>query len=146
MKIKILIIFFFIACINTVYTQSENIKWEPLVINSTLRVWYNVISVDTNKGEVLNVWILQTHRPPLEFKEINHKVYRTKTEYCINFKYGKYGIKKAVYYGAKNNLLYNFDYHLENYPDSLKYTYPVKDNFFINLLTQKIESKGTEEK
>ena len=96
---------------------------------------------DTDNKNTLTVWILQMHNPPLEFKEIPEKVYRTKTEYCINTVIGKYGIKKAVYYGVKNNLLYNFDYHLDTYPDSLKYTYPVKDNFFINLLLQKIGSK-----
>lgn len=146
MKLKLFLIFLFFSGVNTFHAQTADVKWEPLLINNNNRVWFDIISIDSSKGAVLNVWILQMHKPPLEFDELPQKVYRTKTEYCIDFKLDKYGIKKAAYYGSKNDLLFNFDYHLEKYPDSLKFTYPVKDNFFINLLVQKIGDKEQEKK
>lgn len=141
MKVLILLFLILFAYICPIKAQTTNVRWEPLLINKNKRIWYDAVSAGTVNKDILNVWILQMHHPPLEFKELDKKIYRTKTEYCINLTNEKYGIRKAEYYGSNNNLIYKFNYHLDNYPDSLKYTYPVKDNFFITLLLKKIKSK-----
>jgi len=140
-----LIIVLFVGTVSA-NAQSEYLKWKPLVINQKQRIWYDASSIDTSKGTKFDVWILQMHQPPLTFNEIHGKVYRSKTQYCVDLNSGKYGILRVVYYGVTNNVLYNFDYHIDNYPDNLKYTYPIVDNNFMSKLIKKLNKptgKGT---
>ncbi len=119
---------------SSAFAQSEYLKWRPLIINEKQRIWYDESSeVDSTTG-TFNVWILQMHRPPLEFSELPGKIYRSRTLYGVDLKTAKYGILQVIYYDVNNKEIYNFNYHIDNYPDRLKYTYPISDNSFMNKL------------
>ena len=135
----------FLYCGSTIYAQSEYLKWKPLVINEKQRIWYDDSSIDTAQSGIFNVWILQMHKPPLEFEEMPGKIYRSKILYAVNLKTGKYGILKVIYYDVNNKEIYNFDYHIENYPDELKYTYPISDNSFMHKLAAQIDKTNNKE-
>ncbi len=120
------------------FAQSETLRWKPLIINETQRIWFDAGAADTLNSGKANIWILQMHKPPLSIDAFPDKIYRSQTLYALNLDDMKYGILKVIYYGINNKELYNFDYHIDNYPDNLKYTYPVKDNPIISELVKKI--------
>ncbi len=130
---------------DSVYAQSEYLHWNPLIINESQRIWYDESSLDTLHFEKFNIWILQMHKTPLQFEEIPGKIYRTKIQYAVDLNADKYGILKVVYYGINNKEIYNFDYHIDSYPDSIKYTYPISDNSFMKLLIGKIKKSDNKE-
>ncbi len=145
MKSVFALILFIVAGETALHAQSEYLKWKPLVINQTQRIWYDASSIDTVDGDKFKVWILQMYQPPLSFDGIADKIYRSRTQYGIDLNTEKYGILKVIYYGVTNNVLYNFDYHIDNYPDNLKYTYPLMENSYMKILIQKlgrIQDKG----
>ncbi len=123
------------------FCQMENQRWKPLDTNGKEKIWYDESFLDTLHSEDFTVWILQMYNPPLEFDEINGRVYRTKIQYAINLKMMKYGMLKAVYFGINNKLISDFDYPINNYPDSLKYTYPVYDNQTLSKVIDIIKKK-----
>lgn len=130
---------------SNLFAQTEYLKWKPLIINANQRVWYNESSeVDTANG-TFNVWILQTHKPPLEFKQLPGKIYRSKTLYAVNLKSFKYGILQVIYYDVNNKEIYNFNYHIDNYPSDLKYTYPIADNSLMKRLITLLKNPQNKE-
>lgn len=121
--------------------QNNNQQWELLSNEGKEKIWYDESSLDTLRSPKFNVWILEMYNPPLDFQEINSKVFRSKIQYSIDLELMKYGILKVVYFGLNNKTIYDFDYHIENYVDSLKYTYPINDSplmvKFINQVKKK---------
>gem|GEM_PF-4719738 len=105
-----------------------NQHWKSLSKNNKERIWYDETFLDNPLSNKFNIWILQMYNPSLEFQEIPERVYRSKIQYAINLKIMKYGMSKVVYYGINNKMIYNFDYHLFNYADSIKFSYPINDN------------------
>ena len=134
-----------LCCGKFIYAQSEYLKWKPLVINEKQKIWYDDSAIDTANSGIFNVWILQMHKPPLEFEEMPGKIYRSKTLYAVNLNTDKYGILKVIYYNVNNKEIYNFDYHIENYPDDLKYTYPISDNSFMHKLASQLSKANSKE-
>ena len=146
---KSILTFLFVAFLyfgSTAFAQTEYLKWKPLVINEKQRIWYDESSAFDSLTGTFNVWILQMHRPPLEFNELPGKIYRSQTLYGVNIKTGKYGILHVIYYDVNNKEIYNFNYHIDDYPNNLKYTYPISDNSFMNkLITLLNKSKSKEQ-
>mgnify|MGYP000255301835 CR=1 FL=1 len=131
----LLIVLCFIPFINA---QENRHVWKPLIINEKQKIWYDAAQLDSIKGNEFNIWILQMYTPPLVFSEIPHKVYRSQTLYAMNLNTVKYGIMEAKYFDVANDLLYKFNYHIENLSDNLKYTYPILDNPFLKDLLKKM--------
>jgi hypothetical protein len=127
------------------YAQEGIHRWKPLVINDKEKIWYDQSMVDSLKGDKLNIWILQMYKQPLTYEGIVGDVYRSKILYAINLKNVKYGILNAIYYDISNKEMYNFNYNINNYPDDLKYTYPITENSFLFTLLKEIyTNKGTQ--
>ncbi len=137
----------FLTMITSIQAQSqtETHRWKPLIINEKQRIWYDASQTDTVSGNKFNVWLLEMHKPPLEFSEIPDKIYRSMTLYSIDLNTAKYGILQVRYYNVTNKELYKFDYHNEDLPDNIKYTYPIMENSFMHKLIQKVFGNKTEE-
>ncbi len=132
-------------CIS-LFAQDENMQWKLLVENGNQKIWYDATPFNSLPAEKLNIWILQMNMKPIKFEEVPERIYRSKTQYALDLKTDRYGILKVVYYGINNKEIFNFDYHIDSYPDSIKYTYPISDNSNLKLLIEKIiqtENKET---
>jgi len=127
-----------------IYAQEHVQMWKPLVINDKEKVWYDQSMTDSIKGSKMNIWILQMHKPPLTGEGINGEVYRSKTLYAINLKTAKYGILNVIYYDVANKEMYNFKYNIDDYPETLKYTYPITENSFLFALLKELFNKTGE--
>lgn len=123
----------------TARSQEVFVHWQPLVINDTSRIWYDSSVLDTVSAGKFDIWILQMHTPPLTFNEIPGKIYRSKTYYGINLETGRYEIIKVEYYGINNKKIYSFDYKTADYPDKMRYTYPIGDNSTLTMLIKKLD-------
>jgi hypothetical protein len=124
-----------------IYAQEHVQMWKPLVINDKEKVWYDQSMTDSIKGSKMNIWILQMHKPPLTGEGINGEVYRSKTLYAINLKTAKYGILNVIYYDVANKEMHNFKYNIDDYPETLKYTYPITENSFLFTLLKELFNK-----
>ncbi len=138
MRKLIILLWSILYCLPSVYAQTYNHRWDPLTINDSVKIWYDASQLDSVKDNKADIWILQMYRPPLIFSEIPKKIYRSQTLYAINLNTVKYGIMKVSYYGLTDNLLYSFDYNINNLPEELKYTYPIFDHSFLHELIKKI--------
>ena len=125
-----------------IYAQEHVQMWKPLVIDDKEKVWYDQSMTDSIKGSKMNIWILQMHKPPLTGEGINGEVYRSKTLYAINLKTAKYGILNVIYYDVANKEMYNFKYNIDDYPENLKYTYPITENSFLFTLLKELFNKS----
>ncbi|MCL5028438.1 MAG: hypothetical protein M1480_05385 [Bacteroidetes bacterium] len=142
--IKLLLILFFLPSIY-LFAQDENLQWKLLIENDNQKIWYGESTLNTLQNYKFNVWILQMHKKPIEFQEVPEKIYRSKIQYALDLRTDKYGILKVVYYGINNKEIYNFDYHIGNYPDSIKYTYPISDVSYLKILKEKIIKEENKE-
>src|ERR1035437_100913 len=125
----------------SIYSQDVVHRWKQLVIDDKEKVWYDQSMTDSIKGSKMNIWILQMHKPPLTGEGINGEVYRSKTLYAINLKTAKYGILNVIYYDVANKEMYNFKYNIDDYPETLKYTYPITEKSFLFALLKEIFNK-----
>jgi|YelNatPaOPRAMG01_1025707.scaffolds.fasta_scaffold00724_16 hypothetical protein len=140
MKSFVVFLFFIsVYFISNTPAQTET-KWIPLIITQSQRIWYQYPTSDPSNKNKIEVWILQMHQPPLSFQEIKEKIYRSKTLYGINLETGKYGIFRVIYYDIANNVIDDFDYHPDEYPDDMKYSYPIVGNSTLNTLLKKISN------
>lgn len=122
----------------TAKSQEAFVHWQPLVITDSSRIWYDSSVLDTVTGGKFDIWVLQMHKPPLSFNEIPGKIYRSKTYYGLNLENGKYEILKVEYFGINNKKLYSFDYKTKDYPDNMRYAYPIGDNSTLSMLIKKL--------
>ena len=125
----------------SIYAQDVVHRWKQLVIDDKEKVWYDQSMADSIKGNKMNIWILQMHKPPLTGEGINGEVYRSKTLYTINLKTAKYGILNVIYYDVANKEMYNFKYNIDDYPETLKYTYPITEKSFLFALLKELFHK-----
>jgi hypothetical protein len=125
----------------SIYSQDVIHRWKQLVIDDKEKVWYDQSMTDSIKGSKMNIWILQMHKPPLTGEGIKGEVYRSKTLYAINLKTAKYGILNVIYYDVANKEMYNFKYNIDDYPETLKYTYPITEKSFLFALLKEIFNK-----
>ena len=126
----------------SIYSQDVVHRWKQLVIDDKEKVWYDQSMTDSIKGSKMNIWILQMHKPPLTGEGIKGEVYRSKTFYAINLKTAKYGILNVIYYDVANKEMYNFKYNIDDYPETLKYTYPITEKSFLFVLLKEIFNKS----
>jgi hypothetical protein len=120
------------------YAQENTHTWKPLIVNDKERMWYDQAMTDSMKGDKMTVWIMQLYKPPLTAEGINGPIYRSKTLYAINLKSVKYGILNVVYYDAKGKEMNNFKYNINDYPEDLKYTYPITESSFLYNLVKEV--------
>ena len=125
----------------TIYAQDNVHRWKPLVIGDKEKVWYDQSMTDSIKGSKMNIWILQMYQPPLTDEGIKGEVYRSKTLYTINLKTAKYGILNVIYYDVTNKEMYNFKYDINDYPENLKYTYPITEKSILFAFLKEIFNK-----
>jgi hypothetical protein len=125
----------------TIYAQEHVHMWKPLVIDDKEKIWYDQSMTDSIKGSKMNIWILQMHKPPLTGEGIKGEVYRSKTLYTIDLRNAKYGILNVIYYDVTNKEMYNFKYNIEDYPENLKYSYPITEKSFLFTLLKEIFKK-----
>jgi len=118
--------------ITMVLSAQDQHRWKPLLLNANDKLWYDASNLDTANTQVMNVWILQLHKPPLQFEGISGDVYRSKTLYTIDMTTVKYGIAKVVYYDVENKEIYSYDYKLESAPLEIRFPYPVLEGSFVN--------------
>ncbi len=132
--IAVLLIFLQIS----VFAQADEHRWKPLVVNKSQKIWYDESQLDSVNSSKFEIWVLEMHTPPLTFDELPGKIYRSKTLYAVNLLSARYGIEKVIYYDVLNKELYNFDYKIENYPDDLKYSYPVMEKSTIHSIIKEL--------
>lgn len=125
----------------TIYAQDNIHRWKPLVIGDKEKVWYDQSMTDSIKGSKMNIWILQMYQPPFTDEGINGEVYRSKTLYAINLRTAKYGILNVIYYDVTNKEMYNFKYNIDDYPENLKYSYPITEKSILFALLKEILNK-----
>jgi len=125
-------ILFLLVCVITLSAQqNDQHVWKVVNADDGSKFWYDVSTLDTTKGNKLNVWILETNQPPKQYEGIDGDVFRSKTLYAINLVTVKYGILKVRYYDKNNQEIFSFDYDNPMPPESIKYPYPVTDNSLL---------------
>lgn len=127
-----LFLIFILFLAPAVYGQVGEHRWKPLEVNENEKIWYDTSTLDTAKGDNLEVWVLEMHRPPLRFEGIKGDVSRSKTLYTVSLNSVKYGIMKVVYYDMENKEIFSFDYNISKIMESVKYTYPVMEDSFMH--------------
>ncbi|MCS7052889.1 MAG: hypothetical protein NZM09_04055 [Ignavibacterium sp.] len=138
---KYLLIFLFALNI-TLFPQGEDKHiWRQLVSESGEKFWYDPTTFDSVSNDRLDVWILESHRPPLRFEGIEADVYRSKILYTINLLTAKYGLKKIRYYGLTNKELYSYDYDMYISDDTFSFPYPIITGSKIHLVLQEFLKK-----
>lgn len=135
MKLKFLAGFIFLVSFTCLFAQQEEEHvWKKVDAADGTQFWYDAAHLDTIKGDKFNIWILETHRPPLTYEDIEGEIYRSKTLYCVNLTSVKYGILKIRYYNMSNLELFRFDYDNPPPPESIRYTYPITENSLLHHL------------
>lgn len=143
MKIQYGIILLFLLAVNTIsLAQNQLHRWKKLEI-SNKKIWIDESNIDTANSDHIDIWVLEQHTPPITFVELPGKIYRTKTLYTISLTTAKYGMLQVIYYDTSSKELYNFNYHLNNYPDDMKYSYPIVEGSFLHhVLKEYFKKKG----
>ncbi len=121
-------------------TEDKHI-WKPLTTKSGEKFWYDPSTFDSVSNDKLNVWVLESHRPPLKFEGIEGDVFRTKTLYTINLSTAKYGLKKIRYYGLTKKEIYSYDYDIYESDDIFTFPYPILVDSKIHLVLQEFLKK-----
>lgn len=135
MKIRTLIISLILTSFSNSFAQQEEEHvWKKVDAADGTQFWYDAAHLDTMKADKFNIWILETHRPPLTYEDIKGEIYRSKTLYCVNLTSVKYGILKIRYFDMSNTELYRFDYDNPPPPESIRYTYPITENSLLHHL------------
>ena len=133
------IIFVIITITSPLFAQNETQHIRKVVETADdSKFWYDASDLDTMKGDKFNIWILETHRPPVKYEGIEGEVYRSKTLYCINITTVKYGILKIRYYDVNNKETYSFDYDVPPPPEIIRYTYPITENSLLHYLLKEL--------
>lgn len=127
-----------ICYISLIAQQDEQHVWKVVNADDGSKFWYDVSTLDTTKGDKINVWILETNQPPKQFDGIDGDVFRSKTLYTINLTTVKYGILKIRYYDLNNKEIFSFDYDNPMPPESIRYTYPITDNSILFYLLKEL--------
>ncbi|MEJ2103425.1 MAG: hypothetical protein P8X47_02475 [Ignavibacteriaceae bacterium] len=118
--------------------EQEQHVWKVVNAADGSKFWYDASALDTINGDRFNVWILETHQPPVKYEGIDGEVFRSKTLYAINLTTVKYGILKIRYYDSVNKEIFKFDYDNPPPPESIRYTYPITDNSLLFYLIEEL--------
>ncbi len=145
LKIKQSLIILFLLCAG-ILAQSENHQWKPLIINDSVKTWYDANMSDTISTDVFAIWFLELHKPPLEVEGIKGKISRSKTLFLVHRIEMKYGIDEVVYYDMANREVERFKYNLDKVEEEFRYTFPIMNNklfdkFFMEL--NKVKERKT---
>jgi len=132
------ILLFHICVITLSAQQTDQHVWKVVNADDGSKFWYDVSTLDTTKGNKLNVWILETNQPPKQYEGIDGDVFRSKTLYAINLVTVKYGILKVRYYDRNNQEIFSFDYDNPMPPESIRYPYPITDNSLLFYLLKEL--------
>jgi len=118
--------------------QNEPHVWKVVNADDGSKFWFDASTLDTSKGDKLDVWVLETYQPPKTYEGIEGNVFRSKTLYTINLTTVKYGILKVRYYDLTNNEIFSFDYDNPMPPESIRYTYPITKNSLLFYLIKEL--------
>ncbi len=118
--------------------QEDQHVWKVVNADDDSKFWYDVSSLDTSKGDKINVWLLETFQPPQKYEGIDGDVFRSKTLYAINLTTVKYGIMKVRYYNLNNQEIFAFDYDIPMPPESIRYPYPITDSSLLFYLLKEL--------
>lgn len=118
--------------------EEEQHVWKVVNAADGSKFWYDASALDTINGDRFNVWILETHQPPVKYEGIDGEVFRSKTLYAINLTTVKYGILKIRYYDSVNKEIFKYDYDNPPPPESIRYTYPITDNSLLFYLIEEL--------
>jgi hypothetical protein len=134
-KLRIIIFSLFLTAANLLTAQQEEEHvWKKVDAVDGTQFWYDASKLDTIKGDRFDIWILETHRPPLTYDDIQGEIFRSKMLYSINLTSVKYGILKVRYYDVNNRELFRYDYDNPPPPESIRYTYPITENSLLHHL------------
>ena len=70
------ILLFSFCCITLFAQQNEQHVWKVVNADDGSKFWFDASTLDTSKGDILNVWILQTYQPPKTYEGIEGDVFR----------------------------------------------------------------------
>lgn len=130
---------FFLLIINCIcLAQVDTHRWKPLNVSDSTKMWYDASQLDTISSVKFEIWILEMHKPALEFEGIDGKIVRTKTLYVVNLENFTYGISESVYYNINNEEIKRFKYDLNNYQDEYKYSRPIMPNTPLDYIIKEI--------
>ncbi len=138
-----LLLIFILSFFADAAAQNQIHRWKPLSINEKEKIWFDSSMLDTVKGNIFDIWILEMHKPPLQFEGIKGDIYRSMTLYSVNIEKTRYGIRKIVYYDLANKEIYSHDYIEADYNEAVKFTYPILENSTIDKVVQELfKSRG----
>lgn len=138
---KKVFILFLIFTTYSICQKEESHIWKPLITSSGEKFWYDPTTFDSVSNDVISVWILESHRPPLKFEGIDSEVYRSKILYRINLASARYGLKKICYYGLTNKEVYSYDYEQFGTNELFSFPYPIIVDSKIYLVLQEFLKK-----
>lgn len=145
MKIFYMFSFYLIMMIlsSKVFAQAEPTEWKLLMNNEQQSIWYGDKSIDTLQNSKVNVWVQQLNKPYIEIEGLHGNIYRSLTQYAVDLKLKKYGILKILYYDTHNKKIYNFNYHIDNFEDRLKYSYPAEKDTVLRELVSRLNTNNS---
>jgi len=127
--------------------QDAQHVWKVVNADSGTKFWFDATTLDTTNGNKINVWILETNRPPKKYEGIDGDVFRSKTLYTINLVTVKYGILKVRYYDLNNKEIFSFDYDNPMPPENIRFPYPITDDSILFYLLKELYGpKGSQTK
>lgn len=132
------ILIVFLSLISIYAQEEEQHVWKVVNAADGSKFWYDASALDTIKGDRFNIWLLETHQPPVKYEGIEGEVFRSKTLFAINLTNVKYGILKIRYYDVSNKEIFRFDYDNPPPPESIRYTYPITDQSMIFYLIEEL--------
>lgn len=132
------ILIVFLSLISIYAQEEEQHVWKVVNATDGSKFWYDASALDTIKGDRFNIWLLETHQPPVKYEGIEGEVFRSKTLFAINLTTVKYGILKIRYYDVSNKEIFRFDYDNPPPPESIRYIYPVTDKSMIFYLIEEL--------
>lgn len=146
MKISIAAILLFILTgAASLFAQTDQHRWKPLIVNDSQKLWYDGLMLEKASGDIIEMWVLQMHKPPLQFDGIKGDIVRSKTLYAIDLKEVRFGLEEVVYYDAANKEIYKHSYETKTLTGNLKCPYPItEDSYMFALVKEVLRIKGAQ--
>jgi hypothetical protein len=123
-KLLFALLLFFVS---VSFAQGYKEVWIKISGDETRQIYIDKNSIEPGDSNDVKVWVMQMHIPPLNIESVNHKIYKSKTEYLFNTKLYRYAILKIIYFDAKGRKIKSFDYSVKTRIPDYRYNYPIFD-------------------
>lgn len=135
MKINFTIILIYFAFVTYLNTQPKE-NWIKIYDGENKQIFIDVLNLNMNEN-VINVWVYEQFKDPVDLKEFDNEIYFIKTRYNINKEISRYRIEDVIYYDRDKNVVKSFNYNFSYQDPIYKYYLPIMNNSEIEIILKK---------